>query len=37
VIATVQFFDRALMVVILEPIKREFALSRRAARPAGRA
>lgn len=26
-IATVQFFDRALMVVILEPIKREFALS----------
>lgn len=27
VIATVQFFDRALMVVILEPIKREFSLS----------
>ena len=27
VIATVQFFDRALMVVIMEPIKREFALS----------
>jgi predicted MFS family arabinose efflux permease len=27
VIATVQFFDRALMVVILEPIKREFGLS----------
>ena len=27
VIATVQFFDRALMVVILEPIKREFALA----------
>ena len=27
VIATVQFFDRALMVVILEPIKREFVLS----------
>ena len=26
-IATVQFFDRALMVVILEPIKREFALT----------
>jgi predicted MFS family arabinose efflux permease len=26
-IATVQFFDRALMVVILEPLKREFALS----------
>jgi len=26
-IATVQFFDRALMVVILEPIKREFGLS----------
>ena len=25
-IATVQFFDRALTVVILEPIKREFAL-----------
>lgn len=25
--ATVQFFDRALMVVIMEPIKREFALS----------
>ena len=27
VIATVQFFDRALMVVIMEQIKREFALS----------
>lgn len=27
VIATVQFFDRALMVVIMEPIKREFALN----------
>lgn len=27
IIATVQFFDRALMVVILEPIKREFGLS----------
>jgi predicted MFS family arabinose efflux permease len=26
-IATVQFFDRALMVVVMEPIKREFALS----------
>jgi predicted MFS family arabinose efflux permease len=26
-IATVQFFDRALMVVAMEPIKREFALS----------
>lgn len=25
-IATVQFFDRALTVVIFEPIKREFAL-----------
>ena len=27
VIATVQFFDRALMVVIMEPIKREFGLN----------
>lgn len=27
VIATVQFFDRALMVVIMEPIKQEFALN----------
>lgn len=27
VIATVQFFDRALMVVVLEPIKHEFGLS----------
>jgi len=27
VIATVQFFDRALMVVIMEPIKREFELN----------
>ncbi|MBU6258018.1 MAG: MFS transporter [Burkholderiales bacterium] len=26
-IATVQFFDRALMVVVMEPIKREFTLS----------
>lgn len=26
-IATVQFFDRALMVVVMEPLKREFALS----------
>lgn len=26
-IATVQFFDRALMVVVMEPIKSEFALS----------
>lgn len=26
-IATVQFFDRALMVVVMEPIKREFGLS----------
>ena len=25
--ATVQFFDRALMVVILEPLKQEFSLS----------
>lgn len=26
-IATVQFFDRALMVVVMEPVKREFSLS----------
>ena len=26
-IATVQFFDRAMMVVVVEPIKQEFALS----------
>ena len=26
-IATVQFFDRAMMVIVVEPIKQEFALS----------